>query len=94
MLMRRFAESSSVRSNHCVAAAKAVKLTGAKNDLLERIAADETFGLSEEELHAVIDPTKFTGMAVQQTETFLREQVQPVLDENRALLGTEATVTV
>ena len=33
-------------------------------------------------------------MAVQQTETFLREQVQPVLDENRALLGTEATVTV
>ena len=79
---------------HSVAAAKAVKLTGAKNDLLERIAADPTFGLTADELRAVIDPKKFTGMAVQQTETFLREHVRPVLDANRALPGTEATVTV
>jgi adenylosuccinate lyase len=71
-----------------------VKLTGAKNDLLERIAADKTFGLTEEELRAVIDPAKFTGMAVQQTEIFLREQVQPVLDANRELLGTKDSVTV
>ena len=42
----------------------------------------------------MIDPTKFTGMAVQQTEAFLREHVQPVLDANRDLLGTEDTVTV
>ena len=79
---------------HSVAAAKAVKLTGAKNDLLERIAADPVFDLSEAELQDVIDPAKFTGMAVQQTETFLREHVQPVLVANRDLLGAEGSVTV
>ena len=79
---------------HSVAAAKAVKLTGAKNDLLARIAADEAFGLTEEELQAVIDPAKFTGMAVQQTESFLREHVQPVLDRHSELLGTEDSVNV
>jgi hypothetical protein len=31
---------------------------------------------------------------VQQTEIFLREQVQPVLDANRELLGTKDSVTV
>ena len=79
---------------HSVAAAKAVKLTGAKNDLLERIASDDAFNLTAKELQAVIDPKQFTGMAVQQTETFLREQVQPVLEANRELLGTKDSVTV
>ena len=79
---------------HSVAAAKEVKLNGKPNDLFERILKDPVFGLTEEELKAVSDPMKFTGMAVQQTETFLRDQVQPILKQYADCLGQEAVVSV
>lgn len=79
---------------HAVAAAKAVKLSGAKNDLLDRVLTDPVFGLTEEELAPLIDPKKFTGMAVHQTERFLAQQAAPVLEKYQDLLGCEASVTV
>ncbi len=79
---------------HSVAAAKQVKLSGAKNDLLDRILADPVFGLTAEELAPLVDPAKFTGMAVSQTDTFLRTQAAPVLEKYRDLLGCEASVSV
>lgn len=79
---------------HSVAAAKQVKLNGAKNDLLDRILADPVFGVTVEEIAPLIDPAKFTGMAVSQTETFLRTQAAPVLAQYQDLLGCEASVTV
>ena len=79
---------------HSVAAGKAVKLGGGSNDLLERILADPIFGLTRDELDKLVDPHAFTGMAVHQTETFLREQVAPVLNKYTALLGCEASVNV
>ncbi len=79
---------------HSVAAAKEVKLNGKPNDLFDRILADPVFSLTKEELEAVSDPMKFTGMALQQTETFLREQVRPVLDQYADCLGQEAVVSV
>lgn len=79
---------------HSVAAAKQVKLNGAKNDLLDRILADPVFGITAEEIAPLIDPAKFTGMAVSQTETFLRTQAAPVLAQYQDLLGCEASVTV
>ena len=79
---------------HSVAAAKQVKLSGAKNDLLDRILADPVFGLNAEELAPLVDPAKFTGMAVSQTDTFLRTQAAPVLEKYRDLLGCEASVSV
>lgn len=79
---------------HSVAAAKQVKLNGAKNDLLDRILADPVFGVTAEEIAPLIDPAKFTGMAVSQTETFLHTQAAPVLAQYQDLLGCEASVTV
>lgn len=79
---------------HSVAAAKQVKLNGAENDLLNRILADPVFGVTAEEIAPLIDPAKFTGMAVSQTETFLRTQAAPVLARYQDLLGCEASVTV
>ena len=79
---------------HSVAAGKAVKLNGGSNDLLARILADPTFGLTRDELDKLVDPHAFTGMAVHQTETFLREQVTPVLNKYTTLLGCEASVNV
>ena len=79
---------------HSVAAGKAVKLGGGRNDLLERILADPIFGLTRAELQKLVDPHAFTGMAVHQTETFLREQVTPVLNKYTTLLGCDASVNV
>ena len=51
-------------------------------------------GLTAEELAPLVDPAKFTGMAVSQTDTFLRTQAAPVLEKYRDLLGCEASVSV
>ena len=79
---------------HSMRAAEQVKLYGLKNDLLDRILADEAFGLTEEELKRLLDPTAFTGMAEAQCRSFLREQVAPVLDADRNILNASAEIKV
>ncbi len=79
---------------HSMAAAKKVKEEGLANDLLQRIAEDEAFGLTLEQLEALMEPEGFTGRAAQQTEEFLEEQVSPVLMEYRKLLGMTDEVKV
>ncbi len=65
---------------HSMAASKVIKEEGGENDLLERIAGDPIFGVTLEELRGIVDPHKYVGRAPRQTEIFLRETVQPVLD--------------
>ena len=79
---------------HSMEAARRVKQGDGVNDLLERILADPIFGLTRAELNKLVDPHAFTGMAVHQTETFLRKQVAPVLNKYTALLGCDASVNV
>ena len=66
---------------HSVACARAIKQDGAKNDLLDRIAADELFGVSREELDAIIDVRQFVGRAPEQTKEYLDEVVVPLLSK-------------
>lgn len=73
---------------HSMAASKAIKEEGGENDLLERIAGDPIFGVTLEELKGIVDPHKYVGRAPRQTEIFLKETVQPVL-ERYADLETE-----
>ena len=56
---------------HSVAAAKAIKEHGADNDLIDRLAADPSFGATKEELLGIISQGGFTGRAAQQTEEYL-----------------------
>ena len=79
---------------HSQAAARVVKEEGGENDLIDRIVADPLFNLRREEIEAVLDPANFTGRAPQQVTAFLREFVDPVLEENRAVLGEHAELTV
>ena len=73
---------------HSMAASKVIKEEGGENDLLERIAGDPIFGVTLEELKGIVDPHKYVGRAPRQTEIFLEETVQPVL-ERYADLETE-----
>lgn len=67
---------------HSMAAAKAVKEEGKANDLLERIANDERFGMSLEQLQSVMNPKNFIGMADKQVESFIKNVVEPILKNN------------
>ena len=75
-------------------AGRNVKEKGLDNNLLELIAADPAFGLSEEELKKTMDPTKYTGRAAVQVEVFLRDVVAPVLESNKDCLGMTAEINV
>ncbi len=71
-----------------------VKKEGKDNNLLELIAADESFGLSIEELNETMDPSKYVGRAPVQVDKFLAEVVKPILDANKELLGVKAEINV
>ena len=64
---------------HSMAAAGRMKIEGGQADLLERIAEDEAFGLSLEQLVEMVDPARFVGRAPEQVDEFLAEWVQPAL---------------
>ena len=66
---------------HSMAAGKVVKEEGGENDLLVRIAGDPIFGVTLEELQELIQPEKYVGRAPKQTEEFLAEIVEPVLEK-------------
>ena len=79
---------------HSVAVTKQIKLEGSPNDLLDRILADERFGLTRAELDEILHVRNFIGCAPEQTDAFLAECVQPVLDANRELLGMDVDIRV
>ena len=65
---------------HSMEAGKQVKLYGLKNDLVERIVADQAFGLDMEEMSAVMKPSSYIGRSAQQVEEFIEEHVKPKLN--------------
>ena len=79
---------------HSQAAAAQVKQHGKPNDLLERIAGDEAFVNVRNKISEIADPARYVGMSVEQTDTFLSEEVQPILDARKELLGLTGTVSV
>ena len=68
---------------HSMAAAGRMKDEGASADLLERIAGDDAFGLSADELDDMVDPLRFVGRAPAQVTRFLERDVTPVLERQR-----------
>ncbi|MCR5609432.1 MAG: adenylosuccinate lyase [Lachnospiraceae bacterium] len=75
-------------------AGKNVKQEGLDNNLLELIAAEPAFNKTLDELKADMDPAKFTGCAAFQVEDFLNNVINPILEENKELLGLTAEIKV
>lgn len=75
-------------------AGKNVKIEGGDNNLLDLIAADESFGLTKEELEACMEPTRYVGRAPEQVDAFLSKVVVPIMEENKELLGMKAEINV
>ena len=79
---------------HAMEAARQVKQLGLENDLISRIAADSSFGLSRQEIEAILTPEQYTGRAPEQTEEFVRGQIQPLLEANASVLGVKPELFV
>lgn len=75
-------------------AGRQVKVEGKDNNLLELIAVDPAFNMTLEDLKKTMDPARYTGRSEIQVEKFLKTVVQPILDENKKLLGVKAEINV
>lgn len=64
---------------HSMDAARTVKVEGKPNDLVDRIAADDYFGMTKEDILKVLKPENYVGRAPEQVAEFVNEQVKPVL---------------
>lgn len=79
---------------HSMAASKVIKEEGGENDLLERIANDEAFGVTLEELENILQPEKYTGRAKEQTDDFLNDFVNPVLENYKDIESDKPEINV
>ncbi len=61
-------------------AGRNVKELGLENNLVELIAKDPGFGLTEEEIKATLKPELYVGRAPRQVEKYLEDVIKPLLD--------------
>lgn len=87
-------ELHEVIRRHAQDAGARVKNEGADNDLLERLAKEPAIAMSPAEIDALLDIRQFVGRAPEQVTEFLHNEVQPVLERNRQLLGAQSDVRV
>ena len=79
---------------HSMEASKKVKMEGKENDLIERIMNDSSLKMDKSKIAEVLDPKNFIGFAPVQTEEFIRNEAQPILDKYSDLIGLEADLKV
>jgi len=68
---------------HSMAAARRIKVDGLPNDLIDRIANDPAFGMTKDEIMAVLAPANYIGRSREQVEEFLETHVYPLLRSNQ-----------
>jgi len=64
---------------HAQLAGSRVKDEGAENDLIDRLRNEPL--LEGVDLDAALEPSKYVGLAVEQTEAFIRDYIKPLRDE-------------
>lgn len=79
---------------HSMEASKKVKMEGKENDLIERIMNDNSLKMDKSKIAEVLDPKNFIGFAPIQTEEFIKNEAQPIIDKYSALIGLEADLKV
>ncbi len=75
-------------------AGRNVKEEGGENDLLARISSDSAFSAVHGKLDEIVDAKKFIGRAPGQTQEFIEEYIDPILEKHKDLLGEKGTVNV
>ncbi|MCX8083771.1 MAG: adenylosuccinate lyase [Calditerrivibrio sp.] len=79
---------------HSMEAGRKVKMDGCVNDLLERLALDEDIPLNSDEIYSIVNPKDFIGRAPEQVEEFLKEEVYPLLEKYKNMIGINVEIKV
>jgi len=79
---------------HSMDAGNRVKIDGLENDLLERIAADEAFGLTFEDIKGLLKPGDYIGRSAEQTQALIEEYIKPIVNKYRDNIGGEVELRV
>ena len=79
---------------HSMEAGRALRNGAEHNDLLDRLAADERFPGSLDDLRGAIDARRFVGRAPQQVDEFLTDVVEPILARAPAITPERETLRV
>ena len=79
---------------HSLEAGKVVKLEGGDNDLIERIIQDNYFKPIHHMMDELLEPSTFTGLASEQTNRFIDEEVQPALGKYESQLQKATELNV
>lgn len=79
---------------HSMESARLVKTEGKENDLIDRIKADAAFKAIHGKIDGILAPENFTGRASRQTEKFIAEEIDPVLEANEKYLNISAQINV
>ncbi|MBE5935377.1 MAG: adenylosuccinate lyase [Lachnospiraceae bacterium] len=75
-------------------AGRNVKERGMDNNLLDLIGESDAFNLSKEQLEQSMDPSKYIGCANMQVEEYLESIINPILTENKDVIGVEVSINV
>lgn len=75
-------------------ASKRVKMEGKDNDLIERLMNDRRLKMDKSKIKEVLAPKNFIGFAPVQTEEFVKNEAQPILDKYSDLIGLKADLKV
>ena len=75
-------------------AGKNVKEEGKENNLIELIKKDDLFAAVHDKLNEILDAKKFIGRAPSQVVEFIDKEVQPILNDNKKLLGLKGEINV
>jgi len=70
-------------------AAHQVKSLGLENDLIARVRADPYFDPIKGQLDELLDPQSFIGRAPEQVDKFLKDWVQPALNDEELKTGVQ-----
>ncbi len=74
---------------HSMEAGKQVKEKGLENDLLDRLKKDPAFANIADKIDSIVNPKSFIGRASEQCDEFLKNIVNPILNENKDILTTQ-----
>lgn len=79
---------------YSMAAGSRVKNEGLDNDLLERIAGDDAFGLTLDHIKDLLKPGDYIGRAAEQTQELVEEYIMPIFKKYSGDIGGEAELRV
>ena len=75
-------------------AGRNVKERGGDNNLIELIKADDMFVAVRDNLGEILDAKKFIGRAPSQVVEFISNEIDPILAQNKTVLGAKGDVRV